>query len=1113
MPNVNFKFDADASKVERAIKRLGTEFEKVVNTGDNIDKTLIDFGALVDKNADKVQNLKNEMQKLNAVNLQNMATQFERINAGGFNELIQGLRNVQTGVIGTENSVENLITKLGLSKNSLQQVANQMKQAMGNMSLGGEEYKATLSQINLLEQAMSRIDQNVTAGAGNTFAANQAKIASTQGYASALQQSVAQIQQSNSTIESNILQAVGTGESFFWRFREIMMKIYGEAVSGQVRLSSETQTRLFYDMKSTQSAMDVINSMMATSDNKLRLEILRSHANPEAPAFIDFMKRELSELVDKFHTTEMSYEDFMAQIQRIKISGVADIKMIKDTVLAKNEGYSAIFNMTDSKYSKVNNMFNQQTQLNVAAENMMAFAMKVTDASELTQKTLAELKGKSELEIQAISNALQRLKQAVPIESQAYKAATTQIGIINMEMQKTARANQAMAGGTSSASMAIQQLGFAVGDAGQLMNNFRGAVMGISNNMPFVIQYIMEMNASAKAAGTTGLKAFGAALTGPAGILLGINAVMFAMQVMPDLLKMIGTSSTNTAKSLKSTKDILKELNSVMLASNVMSSDTTRSVLVEGMAFHELTTRLTKTTAGTKERKVIVDQIQSTYPEYIKNIDLNKASEIELAKWVNNSTAALYGKIKAQLLSALIKDNEDAVLEASASYKRARENELKVKGSKDKGSGTSDASMYDKEGNYLGESGSMPTDKKAAENYKNRTKKELDKVTNEAKKNLTLTTSIVDEVMLALGMNPDRADTDPDALKDYNKELAGDKGKKEDEYTALEQLADKWDKIIAKEIDASKIAGLKFQKALEIWDLSQKILKTEQEKNKAEISYLNSVKEFAEYMEAVRKEKVEKLFDKASKAYEDEVKLQKMQDDTDEENLKNRIDSQEKLNELKDRTNTEGMSESEKLTFDEQKELNEIMLDDYGDKEARMTQVKKYHAKLRAKLEQTSWENQMTTVSNFLASVGDMFKKNTLAYKAMAIASATIDTYKAANVALSSPLGAPWNFIEMAAVIAAGLGNVASIIDTEITGYAKGGLITSPHLGLVGEAGAEIIAPVRDFQSYSRELIQSAYGGMGGGKELSVTVKGSDLVFTLQKATKKVNRQKVGGSL
>ncbi|HEX2868811.1 MAG TPA: tape measure protein [Ignavibacteriales bacterium] len=57
--------------------------------------------------------------------------------------------------------------------------------------------------------------------------------------------------------------------------------------------------------------------------------------------------------------------------------------------------------------------------------------------------------------------------------------------------------------------------------------------------------------------------------------------------------------------------------------------------------------------------------------------------------------------------------------------------------------------------------------------------------------------------------------------------------------------------------------------------------------------------------------------------------------------------------------------------------------------------------------------------------------------KAASVASATVNTYEAADKALTAA-PPPWNFILMGTVIAAGLANVASIVATPLPGFARG---------------------------------------------------------------------------
>lgn len=1101
MPNINFKFDADSSKVERAIKRLGTEFEKVVNTGDNIDKTLLDFSALVDKSADKVQNLKSEMQKLNAVNLQNMATQFERINAGSFNELIQGLRNTQTGAVGVGNSIEDLITKLGLSRNSLQQVTTSMRQALGNMGYGSAEYTATLSQLATLEQAMSRIDQNVTAGASNTFAANQAKIASTQGYASILQQSISQVQQSNAEMTSNTLNTVIIGGSRLTNFVQGMVREYFTAMKRIESATKEAAELMVIEMENSTSAQERLIAeayrFREANNGAIPLRIFEDNANPKAPAFIEFMQKELRQLVDDLHNGVINYEEFVTRVQSIDVNSLAAFDTIKKTIKDQNNLYDiALVDLKNKNHPSMQiNSFFDEKKLSRSAENMMAFAMEVKDASELTQKTLAELKGKSELEIQAISNALQKLKQQVPIDSPVYKAATTQIGLIGQKMQETAKANQALAGGSTSATMAIQQLGFAVGDASMVTQNWKGALMGIGNNIPFVIGNIMEMNAAAKTAGTSGFKAFTTALAGPAGILLAVNATLFALQVLPDIYTSIGNAAGGASSKMKKLTDATK-------LSSIMADEAVVKNIGEAKSLQSLTVQLKATTAGSTERKKIVSEIIAINPEAVKGIDLNTASEKELGIWIDKTISSLREKIKAQLTDIVLAPVYAKFAEAYAKYAQAQE---------DYTTALNDKNMVEVNQLISGRTNDLSKDSKyllakqlvdIAEKRQNEAKAKLDKSFDTS--DFGRATDTVDFYLnQILGKEVKPVVKEPKKKDDGDGSKSGKDGKG-DEYTALEKLNSQWDLLIAKETDADKIAFLKYQKAFSIWELTQKVVKEQEDRDSAHIQYLEAEKEYALYLLDIKDKYDSKITDQ-TKADQASMKA------SNENYIEMRMKAIESLKELSERTKLEGMSESEQLEYDMKKELNEVEVDDFGLKEERKFQITEYFANKRIQIERSSWDRGMSIVSNALGAYTAMFTQYTDSYKAFAIAQVGIDMWVGATSAFRE-LPFPLDWVQFSAVLAQGYASIDEI--TKVSAYAKGGIVSQPTLGLVGEAGAEIIAPVRDFQSYSRDLIQSANGGFGSGdKELVAHIKGTDLMFMMQRVEKRANRQKVGGSV
>lgn len=102
-----------------------------------------------------------------------------------------------------------------------------------------------------------------------------------------------------------------------------------------------------------------------------------------------------------------------------------------------------------------------------------------------------------------------------------------------------------------------------------------------------------------------------------------------------------------------------------------------------------------------------------------------------------------------------------------------------------------------------------------------------------------------------------------------------------------------------------------------------------------------------------------------------------------------------------------------------------------------------------ARIHQMIEQQKLAVTSDALGQASQLFKQNTVAYKVTATAKAVIDTYSAANLALSSyppPLGA----IFAALNIALGLINVAKITGISAAGGAKF-MTKGPTLLLVGD--------------------------------------------------------------
>lgn len=92
-------------------------------------------------------------------------------------------------------------------------------------------------------------------------------------------------------------------------------------------------------------------------------------------------------------------------------------------------------------------------------------------------------------------------------------------------------------------------------------------------------------------------------------------------------------------------------------------------------------------------------------------------------------------------------------------------------------------------------------------------------------------------------------------------------------------------------------------------------------------------------------------------------------------------------------------------------------------------------------------ENNLKETSRYLTEASKLFSDNTVAGKALGVASATIDTYVAANKALST-FPPPASYAAAAATIASGLASVKNILNTKVPGASDSSSSTQASIPL-----------------------------------------------------------------
>ena len=123
----------------------------------------------------------------------------------------------------------------------------------------------------------------------------------------------------------------------------------------------------------------------------------------------------------------------------------------------------------------------------------------------------------------------------------------------------------------------------------------------------------------------------------------------------------------------------------------------------------------------------------------------------------------------------------------------------------------------------------------------------------------------------------------------------------------------------------------------------------------------------------------------------------------------------------------------------------------------------------RIQIEKATQETKLAIISDALGAVADAVGRESAAGKAFAVAQAVMNTYSAANKAMSA-YPPPFSFIAAATTIAAGLINVKKIISTPLPATAGG-----------SNAGASVSAPVAPPtpQAMTTNLSQSTINDIG----------------------------------
>ncbi len=165
----------------------------------------------------------------------------------------------------------------------------------------------------------------------------------------------------------------------------------------------------------------------------------------------------------------------------------------------------------------------------------------------------------AQIDVKVVFNGKQAVGD-IKLTDQSVKQLTEDVKKLNEQQKSAPAASKQMVQGNSAMTQSLGQLGWVLGDANMFMVNFRMGMMSVANNIPMVVQGFMQARTQAADLGQTFSQSLAASIMGPGGIMIAINALMFALQVLPELF---GENTEKTDEQAKSVRQLANEYNNL----------------------------------------------------------------------------------------------------------------------------------------------------------------------------------------------------------------------------------------------------------------------------------------------------------------------------------------------------------------------------------------------------------------------------------------------------------------------------------------------------------------------------------------------------------------------
>lgn len=646
---------------------------------------------------------------------------------------------------------------------------------------------------------------------------------------------------------------------------------------------------------------------------------------------------------------------------------------------------------------------------------------KYNQANEQSVKELTEWIRTQDISLEMIEQTITKLQtetKALDINSEHWQKSMAAVENMRAAHAKVVtsydqsdKAHRQMTTGISSMNMAIGQFGFLLGDADMFLMNFRMGMMSVANNFPMVIQFMQYAREEATKMNKSMGQAFFESIKGPGGLLLGVNAAMFAMNILARVFE--GTTET--------VKDQQEEIKKLRAEYEKLTREQLQNKLIsEGQKLRELEQKYPVTEVPGMARSQFGGQLSTSR----KLTDSERFGE-DLTNY-----QAVQQNLKA-IKETLFTLGDIENIENRISINRQRLRDLNKE----------NLTLYQDVGTTYDEIKNKLNEWIAAD----------EKLADESRKNSTI---INEQKKFSESLAKTSADLFKDELiRQAGMEIAGK------DYFAL--LTD-------------------YETAQD--DYNTHLQSFHQLKNQTELDGWNFVKDVMEK----NLEQMKKKLDEDEKAREDAENKALA-------NRKKRAEEQDKWEQEKQKFEREASFRFETDPY--QQQLKELEAEEavsiqraelYAATEEQITNIKAYYARQREMIEQQSMFYQITQVSQMLGQLASVFGKHTAAYKVLATAQVWIETYKGIAALYAPPpvgVGPVLAPFMTGALLGMGALQSANIMkqNTDIKGFATGGILPEGKAGFFEGTHKEIIAPEKDFISVVNDLVARSQIAIAGG--------------------------------